>query len=63
MALFLSEEDVRQLLTMDMALAGVESAHRDLALGQAIDTPRQRSAPIRIEAPPPHDASAVAATG
>ncbi len=43
MALFLSEEDVRQLLTMDMALAGVESAHRDLALGQAIDTPRQRS--------------------
>lgn len=24
--------------------------------------PRQRSAPIRIEAPPPHDASAVAAT-
>lgn len=43
MALFLSEDDVRQLLTMDMALAGVESAHRDLALGQAIDTPRQRS--------------------
>lgn len=43
MALFLSEEDVRQLLTMDMALDGVESAHRDLALGQAIDTPRQRS--------------------
>lgn len=43
MALFLSEDDVRQLLTMDMALDGVESAHRDLALGQAIDTPRQRS--------------------
>lgn len=43
MALFLSENDVRQLLTMEMALAGVESAHRDLALGQALDTPRQRS--------------------
>ncbi|HEX6735182.1 MAG TPA: ornithine cyclodeaminase family protein, partial [Azonexus sp.] len=43
MALFLSENDVRQVLTMEMALAGVESAHRDLALGQALDTPRQRS--------------------
>ncbi len=43
MALFLSEEDVRQLLTMEMALDGVESAHRDLALGQALDTPRERS--------------------
>lgn len=43
MAMFLSEADVRQLLTMDMALEAVESAHRDLALGQAIDTPRARS--------------------
>lgn len=43
MALFLSEEDVRQLLTMEMALEGVESAHRDMALGQALDTPRERS--------------------
>ncbi|HEX6736164.1 MAG TPA: ornithine cyclodeaminase family protein [Azonexus sp.] len=43
MALFLSENDVRQVLTMEMALDGVESAHRDLALGQALDTPRQRS--------------------
>ncbi|MDR2186667.1 MAG: ornithine cyclodeaminase family protein [Azonexus sp.] len=43
MPLFFSENDVRQLLTVDMALAGVESAHRDLALGQALDTPRQRS--------------------
>lgn len=42
-ALFLCENDVRQLLTMDMALDGVESAHRDLALGQALDTPRARS--------------------
>ncbi|HLO61506.1 MAG TPA: ornithine cyclodeaminase family protein [Azonexus sp.] len=43
MALYLSEDDVKQLLTMDMALAGVESAHRDLALGQAIDIDRARS--------------------
>lgn len=43
MAVFLSEDDVRQVLTVDMALAAVESAHRDLAQGQAIDTPRQRS--------------------
>ena len=43
MALYLSEDDVKQLLTMDMALEGVESAHRDLALGQAVDIPRARS--------------------
>lgn len=43
MALFLSEKDVQQVLTMPMALDGVESAHRDLALGQAVDIPRARS--------------------
>lgn len=43
MALFLTENDVKTVLTMEMAMAGVESAHRDLALGQAIDTPRARS--------------------
>lgn len=43
MPLFLSENDVKAVLTVDMAMAGVESAHRDLALGQAIDTPRARS--------------------
>lgn len=43
MALFISENDVKQLLTVAMALDGVESAHRDLALGLAIDTPRARS--------------------
>lgn len=43
MAVFLSESDVKQLLTVEMALAGVESAHRDLSLGQALDTPRARS--------------------
>ena len=43
MALFLSENDVKKLLTVDMALEAVASAHRDLALGVAIDTPRARS--------------------
>lgn len=43
MALFLSENDVKKLLTVAMAMEAVESAHRDLALGQAIDTPRARS--------------------
>ena len=43
MPLFLSESDVKKVLTMEMALAGVESAHRDLSLGQALDTPRARS--------------------
>ena len=43
MALFLSENDVKKLLTVEMAMAAVESAHRDLALGQAQDTPRARS--------------------
>ncbi len=43
MALFLSENDVKKLLTVEMALDGVESAHRELALGQALDTPRART--------------------
>lgn len=43
MALFLSEEDVQQVLTVPMAIEAVESAHRDLALGQAVDVPRARS--------------------
>jgi alanine dehydrogenase len=43
MALFLSENDVKQVLTAAMALEAVESAHRDLALGQAQDTPRART--------------------
>ncbi|MDK9724817.1 MAG: ornithine cyclodeaminase family protein [Sterolibacteriaceae bacterium MAG5] len=43
MALFLSEADVRQLLTMDLALAAVEEAHRTHALGRAVDVPRQRT--------------------
>ena len=43
MALFLTENDVKKLLTATMALEAVESAHRDLALGQAQDTPRART--------------------
>ncbi|PKO36926.1 MAG: ornithine cyclodeaminase [Betaproteobacteria bacterium HGW-Betaproteobacteria-6] len=43
MALFLSENDVKTVLTVEMAIEAVESAHRDLANGLAIDTPRARS--------------------
>jgi ornithine cyclodeaminase len=43
MAQFLTEADVRQLLTMELALEAVESAHRTHALGRAIDIPRQRT--------------------
>ncbi len=43
MAWFLNENDVRQLLSMEMAMAAVESAHRDLSLGNAQDTPRART--------------------
>src|SRR5574343_2028481 len=43
MALFLTEKEVSRLLTVDMAIEAVESAHRDLAFGQALDTPRARS--------------------
>ncbi len=43
MAIFLSEDDVRSVLTMAMAMEGVESAHRDLAAGQGLDTPRART--------------------
>ena len=43
MALFLTENDVKTVLTATMALEAVESAHRDLALGLAQDTPRART--------------------
>lgn len=43
MALFLTESDVKQLLTVEMAMEAVASAHRDLSLGQALDTPRART--------------------
>lgn len=43
MALFLTESDVKQILTMPMALEGVEAAHRALSRGEALDTPRERT--------------------
>ena len=43
MSLFLNESDVRQLLTMPLAIEAVEEAHRLLAQGQAVDVPRQRT--------------------
>ncbi len=43
MSLFLNELDVRKLLTMPLAIEAVEEAHRELALGHAVDVPRQRT--------------------
>lgn len=40
--LYLTEDDVRQLLTMDVALSAVEAAFRKLALDEAENVPRQR---------------------
>jgi alanine dehydrogenase len=42
-ALYLTEDEVRQVLTLPDALAAVEQAHRWHATGEAIDTPRARS--------------------
>lgn len=43
MARFLSEADVRQLLTPEVALDAVDLAHRELSAGRAQDTPRART--------------------
>jgi ornithine cyclodeaminase len=43
MSLFLNESDIRQLLTMPLAIDAVEEAHRELSLGRAVDVPRQRT--------------------
>jgi ornithine cyclodeaminase/alanine dehydrogenase-like protein (mu-crystallin family) len=40
--LYLTEADVRQLLTMDLALPAVEAAFRKLSLDEAVSVPRQR---------------------
>jgi len=42
MALFLREEDVKQVLTMPLALDRVAAAFRYLGTGEAIDLPRER---------------------
>jgi alanine dehydrogenase len=41
--LLLTEDDVRQLLTMEMALEAVEAGLRKLALDEAVNIPRARS--------------------
>ena len=43
MPLFLNESNVRQLLSMPLAIEAVEEAHRELTLAKAIDIPRQRT--------------------
>lgn len=43
MALYLNEDDVRQVLDMPLAIAAVEDAHRALSEGRAQDLPRQRT--------------------
>ncbi len=40
--LYLTESDVQQLLTMDMALEAVEAGFRKLSLDEAVNVPRQR---------------------
>ena len=43
MALFLTEGEVRQLLTMPITIAAVEAALREVSLGLAVNIPRQRT--------------------
>ncbi|MCZ2343479.1 MAG: ornithine cyclodeaminase family protein [Bacteroidales bacterium] len=40
--LYLTEDDVRGLLTMDLALGAVEAAFRKISLDEAVNIPRQR---------------------
>lgn len=40
--LYLTEDEVRQVLTMDLALPAVEAAFRKLSLDEAVNIPRQR---------------------
>src|SRR5262245_25173167 len=40
--LYLTEDDIRQLLTMDLALAAVEQGLRKWALDEAVNVPRVR---------------------
>ena len=44
MALYLTEDDVARLLTMDDCLLAVETAFGDLAAGRAVNRPRSRAA-------------------
>ncbi|MCW5605494.1 MAG: ornithine cyclodeaminase family protein [Burkholderiales bacterium] len=50
MVLFLNEENVKELITMPLALEQVERALKDRALGRAIDLPRARiQTPLGIQ--------------
>lgn len=50
MVLFLNEDNVKQLITMPLALEQVERALKDRALGRAIDVPRARiQTPLGIQ--------------
>ena len=42
MAIFLAENDVKNLLTMDVAMEAVEDGFRHLATGDAANSPRSR---------------------
>src|SRR5688572_22952804 len=42
MALYLTEDDVKKILTMPLALERVEAAHRALGERRAVDVPRER---------------------
>ncbi len=57
--LLLTEEDVRRLLTMDMALEAVEQGLRKLALDEAMNTPRAR---VQTDHAMLHNMSAAAKT-
>lgn len=43
MAIFLTEEDVQQVLSMPMAITAVEEVLREVSLGSAVNIPRQRT--------------------
>ncbi len=43
MVLYLTEDDVRRLLTMEIALEATERSLKDRALGRAVDVPRVRT--------------------
>lgn len=43
MALYLTEDDVKRLMSMPQAIEALETVHREHAQGLAIDTPRQRT--------------------
>ena len=43
MAVYLSENDVKSLLTVELAMEGVAAAHRALSEGNAVDIPRART--------------------